>query len=179
MNQIPQNDEGSKEESPLNTVEHSTYLKLKHAWRKFNESFRMWQWWLITLLTFVVVALAAPQKLGTTLYALSLLSMAFLVGYWGDRLLFPHARPHLPLIAGQSCMDHGQQLATDARGFMEAVQPGDKKAAAEAAIQSDQHMKMADVHRKEGFLLFFLAAVYQLRRAFLVGACVVGVLNRL
>ncbi|BEV08004.1 putative holin [Methylophilus sp. DW102] len=35
----------------------------------------------------------APQQVPVTLYKLSLVTLAALVGFWLDRLLFPYARP--------------------------------------------------------------------------------------
>lgn len=35
----------------------------------------------------------APQQIPVTLYKLSLVSLAGLVGFWLDRLIFPYARP--------------------------------------------------------------------------------------
>lgn len=51
-------------------------------------------WWLIaTVLLLVVIGLAYPQQLPVSLYKLSLVTMAGVVGYWFDRSLFPYARP--------------------------------------------------------------------------------------
>lgn len=54
---------------------------------------RMLDWLLIAAALVVVVALIAPHQLGVTLYKLSLVSLAAVVGYWIDRSLFPYARP--------------------------------------------------------------------------------------
>ncbi len=40
-----------------------------------------------------VIALIAPQQLPVTLYKLSLVSVAAIVGYWIDRVVFPSWRP--------------------------------------------------------------------------------------
>jgi hypothetical protein len=50
-------------------------------------------WLLITLALLVCVWLIAPQQLPVSLYKLSLVSLAAVVGYWLDRSLFPYARP--------------------------------------------------------------------------------------
>ena len=51
-------------------------------------------WWLIaTILLLVGIGLMAPQQLPVSLYKLSLITMAGVVGYWLDRSLFPYARP--------------------------------------------------------------------------------------
>ena len=40
-----------------------------------------------------VIALCAPHQLPVTLYKLSLVTLAAVVGYWIDREIFPYARP--------------------------------------------------------------------------------------
>lgn len=54
---------------------------------------RLSGWLLITLLLVLAVLLLAPQQLPVSLYKLSLVSLAAVVGYWIDRSLFPYARP--------------------------------------------------------------------------------------
>ena len=51
-------------------------------------------WIVITLALTLAVGLLAPQQLGVTLYKLSLVSLAAVLGYWIDRSVFPYARPH-------------------------------------------------------------------------------------
>lgn len=51
-------------------------------------------WWLAaTILLLAVIGLIHPQQLPVSLYKLSLITMAGVVGYWLDRSLFPYARP--------------------------------------------------------------------------------------
>lgn len=54
---------------------------------------RLSGWLFITLLLVLAVLLLAPQQLPVSLYKLSLVSLAAVVGYWIDRSLFPYARP--------------------------------------------------------------------------------------
>ncbi|MCK9635997.1 MAG: putative holin [Methylobacter tundripaludum] len=54
---------------------------------------RLFSWLLISVLLLIVVALLYPQQLGVSLYKLSLVSVAGVIGYWLDRSLFPYARP--------------------------------------------------------------------------------------
>jgi len=54
---------------------------------------RLSLWLVISVLLLVVVAVLYPQQLGVSLYKLSLVSMAGVIGYWLDRSLFPYARP--------------------------------------------------------------------------------------
>jgi hypothetical protein len=54
---------------------------------------RLWGWALITLVLLVAVWVLAPQQLPLSLYKLSLVTLAAVVGYWLDRSLFPYARP--------------------------------------------------------------------------------------
>lgn len=56
---------------------------------------RLTGWILITLALLVCVGLVAPQQLPVSLYKLSLVSLAAVVGYWLDRSLFPYARPDM------------------------------------------------------------------------------------
>lgn len=51
-------------------------------------------WWIITTaLLLGFIGLAHPQQLPVSLYKLSLVTTAGVVGYWFDRSLFPYARP--------------------------------------------------------------------------------------
>ncbi len=54
---------------------------------------RMTDWLLITLALLAAIAVLSPQQLPVSLYKLSLITMAAVVGYWIDRSLFPYARP--------------------------------------------------------------------------------------
>jgi hypothetical protein len=54
---------------------------------------RLSGWLLITLVLLASVWAVAPQQLPVSLYKLSLVSLAAVVGYWLDRSLFPYARP--------------------------------------------------------------------------------------
>lgn len=54
---------------------------------------RLSGWILITLLLLACVWAIAPQQLPVSLYKLSLVTLAAVVGYWLDRSLFPYARP--------------------------------------------------------------------------------------
>lgn len=54
---------------------------------------RLSGWFLIALLLAVLVWAIAPQQLPVSLYKLSLVTLAGVVGYWLDRSMFPYARP--------------------------------------------------------------------------------------
>ncbi len=54
---------------------------------------RLTGWLLFTILLLVLVWAIAPQQLPVTLYKLSLVTLAGVVGYWLDRSMFPYARP--------------------------------------------------------------------------------------
>lgn len=54
---------------------------------------RMFDWLLVTLILIGLIACLSPQQLPVSLYKLSLITMAAVVGYWIDRSLFPYARP--------------------------------------------------------------------------------------
>jgi hypothetical protein len=69
---------------------------------------RMLNWLLLALLLAAAVWWVAPQQLPVSLYKLSLVTTAAVVGFWVDRSLFPYARPdHL---FGSSC-DEGEREA--------------------------------------------------------------------
>lgn len=51
-------------------------------------------WLLITVVVTFLIGLLAPQQLPVTLYKLSLVCLAAVLGYWIDRSVFPYARPH-------------------------------------------------------------------------------------
>lgn len=54
---------------------------------------RLSGWLCITLALMLAVLAIAPHQLPVSLYKLSLVSLAGVVGYWLDRSLFPYARP--------------------------------------------------------------------------------------
>lgn len=54
---------------------------------------RMFDWIVVTILLTAIIGLLAPHQLTVSLYKLSLVSLAAVVGYWIDRSLFPYARP--------------------------------------------------------------------------------------
>jgi Putative 2/3 transmembrane domain holin len=54
---------------------------------------RLSGWLVITLVLLACVWVVAPHQLPVSLYKLSLVTLASVVGYWIDRSLFPYARP--------------------------------------------------------------------------------------
>jgi hypothetical protein len=54
---------------------------------------RLFGWLITTILLLAVIGFMYPQQLTVSLYKLSLVTMAAVVGYWLDRALFPYARP--------------------------------------------------------------------------------------
>lgn len=54
---------------------------------------RLTGWTLIALILLGAVWFLAPQQLPVSLYKLSLVTLAAVIGYWLDRSLFPYARP--------------------------------------------------------------------------------------
>ena len=53
----------------------------------------MADWLVYAIVLAALVYWIAPQQLPVSLYKLSLVSLAAVVGYWIDRSLFPYARP--------------------------------------------------------------------------------------
>lgn len=49
---------------------------------------------ITTLVLLALVFQIAPQQLPVTLYKLSMVTLAGVVGYWLDYALFPYGRPH-------------------------------------------------------------------------------------
>lgn len=64
------------------------------------KTFRMLDWLVIAATLTGIIYVIAPQQLPVTLYKLSLISIAAVVGYWIDRSLFPYARPDVFLNDG-------------------------------------------------------------------------------
>lgn len=60
---------------------------------RLREKIRMLDWIAVSILLTLAIWLLAPHQLGVTLYKLSLVSLAAVVGYWIDRSAFPYARP--------------------------------------------------------------------------------------
>lgn len=58
---------------------------------------RLWPLVLISLGLLAAVAVVAPGNLPVVVYKLALVSVSGCAGYWLDRALFPHARPHMLL----------------------------------------------------------------------------------
>lgn len=54
---------------------------------------RLWGWALITAVLLLAVWALAPQQAAVTLYKVSLVTLAAVVGYWLDRSMFPYGRP--------------------------------------------------------------------------------------
>lgn len=60
------------------------------AWLKASRSLTLV---LLAAALLVVIAFAAPQQLKVVAYKLALVTLAAVIGYWVDRLVFPYARP--------------------------------------------------------------------------------------
>jgi hypothetical protein len=58
-----------------------------------DNSWRMADWLLIAVMLALLVWAMAPQQLPVSIYKLSLVTMAAVLGYGIDRSLFPYARP--------------------------------------------------------------------------------------
>lgn len=54
---------------------------------------RLFYLFLFNLALIGIIFAIAPQQAPVTLYKLSLVTLAGLVGYWLDRAIFPYARP--------------------------------------------------------------------------------------
>ena len=71
--------------------------KLKDAWTAFDASLpRMWKQWLVTMLIVAAMYLfltAGKDRALILLAKVPLLTLGGILGYHGDRALFPYARP--------------------------------------------------------------------------------------
>ena len=54
---------------------------------------RLRNWIILAVLLLVVIAFVSPAQLSVTIYKLSLVSIAVVLGYHLDRALFPYASP--------------------------------------------------------------------------------------
>lgn len=54
---------------------------------------RMFEWLLAAIATCLLAFILAPQQLPVSVYKISLIAIAGVMGYWLDRSLFPYARP--------------------------------------------------------------------------------------
>lgn len=102
---------------------------------------RLSGWLFITVMLLFSVWAIAPQQLAVSLYKLSLVSLAAVVGYWLDRSLFPYARPDSFLV------DDAEDLSEES-GAAEEIDTG------------------IFVHDRS---LLMLMAVSMVRRAIIVG----------
>lgn len=66
---------------------------------------RLTGWAVATLILALLVWLIAPQQLPVSLYKLSLVTLAGVIGYWLDRSMFPYARPDAFLPATREAGD--------------------------------------------------------------------------
>ncbi|MFJ5384464.1 putative holin [Pectobacterium sp. 21LCBS03] len=66
---------------------------------------RLRSWILLSVLLLIVIALVSPAQLSVTIYKLSLVSVAVVLGYHLDQALFPYASPGSYLIYDVS-IDH-------------------------------------------------------------------------
>lgn len=110
---------------------------------------RLFEWLLATLLLLALIWLLFPQQLGVSLYKLSLVSMAGLVGYWLDRSLFPYARPDL---------------------FLETALPLNEEDIDINFSDSDLKVIPCEIVEGDGFVF----AMSMLRRAIIVGCAMLA-----
>lgn len=72
----------------------STAVKAARTWLS-SKTPRMIEWCLIAIALCAVISQLAPQQLPVSIYKISLIAIAGVVGYWLDRSLFPYARPDI------------------------------------------------------------------------------------
>jgi hypothetical protein len=96
---------------------------------------RLSGWLVITVLLAACVWSISPHQLPVSLYKLSLVSMAAVVGYWLDRSLFPYARPDTFMdspgtvdIGGAGIPEDPQTIMSDCDCVEMIAGPGDASA---------------------------------------------------
>lgn len=109
-------------------------------------------WWIIaTAILLCLVAALAPQQIPVSLYKLSLVTTAGVIGYWLDRSLFPYARPD---------------------AFIETITPLDE-ADIDVLELEDAYTKVIPCNVVDGD--GFVFAMCMLRRAVIVGAAMLAI----
>lgn len=107
---------------------------------------RLFGWLIATLLLLALISQLYPHQLPVSLYKLSLVTMAGVVGYWLDRSLFPYARPDAFIV--KSC-----DMDTDLEGDC------DCKVVPWSVVEGDG----------------FIFAMAMLRRAIIVGCAMMAI----
>jgi hypothetical protein len=79
---------------------------------------RLTGWMLITLALLVLVWAIRPQQLSLSVYKLSLVTLAGVVGYWLDRSMFPYARPDEFLPETRRALELPSDDGCDGRGCL-------------------------------------------------------------
>ena len=107
-------------------------------------------WWVVTtILLLAVIGLMYPQQLPVSLYKLSLLTMAGVIGYWLDRSLFPYARPD---------------------SFIVKIEPGEED---DIDLCEKCYLKLIPFEMVDGD--GFVFAMAMLRRAIIVGCAMLAI----
>lgn len=108
-------------------------------------------WWVVaTILLLAVIGLMYPQQLPVSLYKLSLLTMAGVIGYWFDRSLFPYARPD---------------------SFIVKIEPEDECCDIDLCEKGDCKLIPFEMVDGDGFVF----AMAMLRRAIIVGCAMLAI----
>lgn len=68
---------------------------------------------VITLILTAAIAWLAPHLLSVTLYKLSLVTLAAVLGYWIDRTVFHYLRPHELLQQSDLARHEGDRVTAD------------------------------------------------------------------
>ena len=71
------------------------WLRLVAAWPMLRDKLRATPLLLLGSVTFGVVLLMNPTKVGLLIWGASRIGLYAYLGYWVDRVLFPDARPHV------------------------------------------------------------------------------------
>lgn len=95
----------------------------------------MFGWLVAAVLLAALVWSIAPQQLPVSLYKLSLVALAAVIGYWIDRSLFPYARPDFFLqLDHAQLLEHPLQFGEDFDGGPDGVEHLEVHAAPDTAM---------------------------------------------
>lgn len=70
---------------------------------------------IIAIMLTAMIAFIAPFQLGVTLYKLSLVTLAAVLGYWIDRAVFHYLRPHELLQKSEAARQQDNRVTAEDR----------------------------------------------------------------
>lgn len=71
------------------------WRRLVAAWPSVRDKLRATPLLLLGVVTFIVVLVLNPAKVGLMVWGVARIGVYAWLGYWVDRIIFPYARPHI------------------------------------------------------------------------------------